>query len=293
MKQFLIYGSMLLVFTAQVTTQAQPQLAPSLQLPKARSQTPTLDAFANAGQTLPLRVRWVRIDSAKLPANLPAWNKGGAWSHVATPEELKRLELLKQTGIASVNEQQLRATNNQTLALSFAPLAFVESLSEKSLSKSGPIDEMIIPRVESRFVPPPPYIPNLARPKSRLPEMAPMPGAGGKLDPPFIAPIPVPDPAKNERVRRVLPELMRYKFQLHPTISGDQIALDLRSLNSADNIAATSRAKLGETVVFSLPNMIEFLGSNEVRGNIIRFQTRRTFLLVTPRLALDSRRPNQ
>ena len=282
MKHSLICGSILLLVPVAARAQflADPALepAPSLKLTPRPAQTPALDAFAGVATQLQLQARWVQIDADKLPKNLPAWNKGGAWSHVATPDELKTLELMKRTGNVSVTEQPLRALNNQTVALTYSPFKSIRVLQPPPFD-SGPIDDMIIPRDKPRFETIQPYMPNLAKPESRLPEMAPMPGAGGRLDPPFIKPSPAPAPAPATEFG----ELLAYKFQLRPTIIGDQIALDLRSTNSAENIISLARADYGETVVFALPNIVEFLQNGQVDG-IIRFQTKRTFLLVTPRV---------
>ena len=298
MKIPLILSSALLL--APIAARAQPKSdepAPSLQLPMSPTQTPALDAFAGLNTQLQLRARWVRIDSANLPKNLPTWNRGGASSHVATPEELKALELLIHTGLATVDEQQVRALNNQSAALSFplsvGDLSFAPSvgirLVEPLAPVVGPPDDMIIPHANARFAPPP-YIPNLAKPESRLPEMAPMPGIQGKLEPPFIAPLPRPDFNSRPQMSPQTGERLDYQFQIRPMIVGNQIALDLRSVNAAQNFTSLTKANYGETIVFSLPNMVEFIGSNEQMGNIIRFKTRRTFLLVTPQLALNSRK---
>ena len=294
MKNSLILASTLLL--APVAAQAQfagnpaPELAPSLQLPRTPAQTPALNAFAGMNTQLQLQARWVRIDSANLPKNLPAWNKDGAWSHVATPEELKRLELLIHTGIASVDEQQLRALNNHRAALSFPPFTSVRFV-QSSAPNPGPIDDMILPREKPGLDTTQPYIPNLAKPHSRLPEMAPMPGINGKLDPPFIAPLPARDSSVRPQMSHESADSMAYKFQISPTISGEQIALELyvfyAALRSARDVSAmaTAKAKLGETVVFSLPNMVEFIESEQSVDGFFRLQTRRTFLLVTPRIA--------
>lgn len=278
MKHSFIYGAILL--SASATAQAQqaftPEKAPPLLVPMAPVQTPALNAFAGVGRPLQLQTRWVQIDADILPTALPAWNNLGAGtsSHVAAPDELRALEILVASGTVTVSSQQLNVVNNQTANLSFSPFTIVESL---PLLPQGPIDDMIIPRADSRFDVPPPYIPNLASPESKLPEMAPMPMPGGKNDPPFIAPIPAPNPYSRPQMSRELAELMAYRFQIRPTLIGDQIALALRSLNSADNIAATATVNPGETVVYSLPNILELQGPDKVR---------RTFLLVTPRLAM-------
>ena len=271
MKHLLICGAILLGAPALSQAQLAPEQAPTLLLPKASSQTPALDAFAGVATQLQLQVRWVRIDAANLPANLPAWNKAGAsagasagandkvntWSHVATPAELKTLEVMNRIGLASTTNQQIGATNNQTAALSFAPFTTFSI----QMPKPGPLDEMIIPRTKPDSAAPPIYIPNLAKPESRLPDMAPMPGAGGKNDPPFIDQFGMPNlrdlPRTLPQMSPELAELMAYKFQIRPTVIGDQVALDLRSLNSADNIMSLARANHGETVVFALPNIVE------------------------------------
>ena len=284
------------VLGAATTAQAQ---ASSLELPKPSSQTPALDAFAGLNTQLQLQVRWVQINSADLPSNLPAWDKLGTSSHVATTDELKTLELLKHTGLASVEKQQVRALNNQSATLSFAlpvgDLSFAPSvgirLVEPLAPVAGPPDAMIIPRGNANFAAP--YIPNLARPQSRMPAMAPMPGIKGKLDPPVIVRIPAPDSNLRPQMSPQSGERLDYQFQIRPMIVGNQIALDLRSVNAAQNFTSLTKANYGETIVFSFPNMVEYLGSNEVMGNIIRLQTRRTFLLVTPQLALNSRKPTR
>ncbi len=284
MKPSLICGSILLLAPVAARAQflADPALepAPSLKLTPKPAQTPALDAFAGASTQLQLQARWVQIDADNLPKNLPAWNKGGAWSQIATPDELKTLERLKQTGVASINEQQLSALNNRNAEISY-PLFTSYRLVQPLPPNPGPLDDMVIPRGDLRIITPivPPYnMPNLAKPDSRLPEMAPMPGINGKLDPPFISPIP------NSRLQTAPPlGALAYKFQLRPTIIGDQIALDLRSVDSAQNIASLARANYGETVVFSLPNIVELLQSERV-GGALYYRTRRTFLLVTPRV---------
>ena len=283
MKHSLICGSILLLAPVAARAQflADPTLepAPSLKLTPKSAQTPALDAFAGVATQLQLQTRWVSIDADKLPANLPAWNKGGAWSHVATLEELKTLELMNKTGNVTVTDQPLRALNNQTIDFTYSPFKRFRFIQPPPFD-SGPIDDMIIPRDKPRFEMIQPYMPNLAKPESRLPEMAPMPGASGKLDPPFIKPSPAPAPATE------FGELLAYKFQLRPTIIGDQIALDLRSTNSAENITSLARADYGETVVFALPNIVELLQSqgSQESGGALYYRARRTFLLVTPRV---------
>lgn len=267
---------------AQAQTGLTLEKAPSFAVPRAPSQTPALDAFAGVGSELQLQARWVQIAAAALPTALPAWQKlgAGAGSHVATPEELRALQLLNSTGVASTSDQQINATNNQNANLSFSPFTRIEIPVTIPFSEPGPIDDMIIPRSAAGFEAPQTYIPNLAKPESKLPDMAPMPGIGGKYDLPFTAPLP--NPSTRPQMSRELADLMAYKFQIRPTIIGQQIALTLRSLNSADNIGAVARVDYGETVVFSLPNVVMIAGrTNEIR---------RTFLLVTPRLAPQPKR---
>lgn len=233
-----------------------------------RANTPTLDAFAGVGRQLQLKARWVQIDADVLRTAFPAWNTAGASSHVASFDELRALEILRAAGTASVTEQQINAVNNQTANLSFAPFSFT-FIKQPELTQKGPIDDMVIPRENSALTP---HIPNLATPESKLPQMAPMPNLGSKE----YSQLPAPDPEKRERVSRELAELMGYKFKIRPTLIGQQIVLELQSLNSASNIAAKARADQGETVVFSLPNILMLQGASKIRH---------TFLLVTPTLA--------
>ncbi len=258
-----------------------PQVPEKFKIPAPPSITPALDAFAGVGRKLELQARWVQIDADILPTALPAWQKlgAGAWTRVASPEELRALEILQATGTASIVNRQLDALNNQTANLSFSPFTTFEL----PLADPNSIDDMVIPRPQTNPIfDSPPYIPNLAKPESKLPEMAPMPNVGGKNDPPFIAPLPTPNFSARPQSRE-LADLMAYKFQIRPTLIGDRtFSLELRSLNSADNMAATSTLNQGETAVFSLPNIL-MQSPNKVR---------RTFLLVTPQLALPPIFPN-
>lgn len=283
MKSSFLCGSVLLLVPAIADAQDGLTLekAPPVVAPITPSQTPALDAFAGVGRRIDLHARWVQIDAEVLFNAFPAWSKLGAsaWSHVATSRELAQLALMRSGGAVAVSERQLKAINNQPANLSFAPFKILKITEVPMLSESGPLDDMVIPLA------PPPYIPNLAQPESKLPAMAPMPGAGGKNDPPFIAPIPAPP---RPQMSRELAELMSYKFSLRPTLVGDgTFALELKSLNSANNIAATATANQGETVVFSLPNILEFIQSDD------KSKVRRTFLLVTPRVATPQPRRDQ
>ena len=281
MKYPLVLGSILLLAPSIAQAQLSAEEAPSLQLPRPFSQTPSLDAFAGASTQLQLRARWVQISDANLPQNLPAWNKPGAWSHVATPAELKTLELLAQTGLAKTTDQQIGALNNQSASLSYPPFTSFGSLDSPKFESGdlGSLDDMIIPRDKPNLDAAPPYIPNLAKPESRLPDMAPMPNVGDR----DALPLPNPSFSIRPQTSPELDELLAYKFQIRPTIIGQQIALDLRSLDSAENIKSLARADFGETVVFALPNIVEFLQSQGADGN--QYKARRTFLLITPRLA--------
>lgn len=237
----------------------------------APRKTPALDAFANVDRAVELQARWVQIDADAVPTALPDWSKlgPGAWSHVASPAELTRLDLLGSLGAGSVFNQKIYAKNNQAASLSFSPFVRIQV---PLTPDPVPLDEMIIPPSDSIFDSSP-YIPNLAKPESKLPEMAPMPGAGGKNDSPFASQNPYLRPQMSPE----LADLMAYKFQLRPTLVGDRtFTLELKSLNSADNVAATATLNQGETVVFSLPNILMVQSAKKIR---------RTFLLVTPRLA--------
>ena len=263
-------GSILLLAPAMAHAQD------GLKLDKAPGQTPALDAFAGLGSPLQLQARWVQIDADALPTALPAWNAAGTSSHVATPDELIALEILKASGTAWVTEQKIKATNNQSANLSFAPFKVFTFNAATPLPPLGPIDDMIIPRGNSRFDAPQSYIPNLAKPESQLPQMAPMPGIGGKYGLPFSAPLLPSAPDVLPQQSTQPSGFLNYKFQLRPTLIGNEIALELRDSNSANAAASTAQVKAGETVVFSIPNVLMALGNGK---------SRRTFLLVTPRRA--------
>lgn len=278
MKHSLIFGSIALL--APAVAQAQPQqfsqqVTPPALMPAApRAITPALDAFAYVGRQLQLKARWVQIDAVALAKNLPDWDKPGASSHAAALGELKALEVLRATGVASVTEQRINATNNQIANLSF-PLSSFTFIKQPALAPRGPIDDMVIPHDTSRFDGPQTDMPNLAKPESRLPEMAPMPGLGSKFDLPFTAPILPSNPYIIPQSSRGTANFLAYKFQLRPNFIGEEIALELRDSNLANSVPLKATVKPGETVVFSIPNVLLALGSGKVR---------RTFLLVTPTL---------
>ncbi len=274
MKYPIIVGSILLM--APVAAQAQTlDEAPSVVLPKPSRPTPALDAFAGASTQLQLQARWVQIDNAALLANLPAWNKAAARSHVATHDELVTLEILRATGAASINNQQISALNNQAAELWFAPLT---EINEGIEIVPTPPDEMIIPRAASPFAAAP-YIPNLAKPESKLSQMAPMPGINSKLGVRLIEPLPAPKFYSRPFVRMV-----NSKFQLRPTLTGERIALELRNLGAAQGRPMTATLNPGETAVFSLP---------AANFELSKATARRSFLLVTPRAVTMQPRPGQ
>lgn len=255
-----------------------------------QSITPALEAFANDNRLIEFQLRWLQIEADAVTTALPTWEKlgAGAWSHVASPAELTRLELMKALGVSSQTQQQIYGLNNQTTSLSFSPLLRIEAPTSLDFVPE-PLDDMVLPRSQTNPIfDAMPYMPNLARPESKLSEMAPMPGARGQNDAPFSdrlpAPKSAPDPEKRERVSRQLSELMGYKFQLRPTITGDRaFALELKSTNSGDNIAAKATLEPGETAVFSLPNIFMISGTVQ--------KVRRTFVLITPRLMPTPKMP--
>ena len=280
MKISLTLGSILLmaptVAQAQFQPDSAPEKAPSLQLPPTPVKTPALDAFASASTQLQLQARWVRIDSAALLANLPAWSKTSTRNPVATPDELKTLEILRATGMASLFSRQISALNNQATELWFAPLDLTGG-GPRVRKLPGALDERIIPRAATSFAAAP-YIPNLAKPESKLPEMAPMPGKNGNLGARLIEPLPAPNPYS-----RPLVGTFASKFQLRPTITGERIALELRRLDVANGHADTATLNPGETAVFSLPDR---------NFELSKATMRRNFLLITPR-AIMQPRPGQ
>ena len=288
MKIPLVLGSILLLAPAIAQAQfksAPATVPPTLSLPKTSSQTPALDAFANAGQTIELRVRWVQIEPNVLATALPAWSQLGdaLWSRIVSPRELQALTVLQATGASFVSDQQVKTTNNQIAKLSFSPFSRITLRSEMPLSDPGPIDDIVIPRTKPTFDAPQPYIPNLAKPQSKLPEMAPMPGISSKFNSPLVAPLPNPNTYVVPLKSRELTDMATRKFQLRPTINGEQIALELRNFDAAGVVArdaATATMKPGETVVFAVHSLMMLSAGRTVYGI-----ERRTFLLVTPTLA--------
>ncbi len=263
----------------------RPPIPEAFKSPAPLSPTPSLDAFAGVGRRLELRARWVQIDADALPTALPAWNALDAGARIASPRELAQMALLRSLGSALVTGQTIYTANNQNASLSFSPVARIEAptILNPEIFERGPIDDMVIPIPQTNPIfDAPPYIPNLAKPESRLPEMAPMPGAGDKNDPPFGRDLRTPNPDARPQMSRELADLMAYKFQIRPTLIGDKtFALELRSLNSANNVAAISTINAGETAVFALPNISEFLQNKDAAT----YKARRTFLLVTPSVA--------
>lgn len=277
-----------ILLLAPAIAQAHYQIAPPVPASSTiapfltpRANTPALDAFAGVGRELQLQVRWVQIDADNLFIALPAWVKLGtaASSHVATPDELSALKLLEQTGVASTFDQQVGAINNQNAIVSFArfaPFKFILP-SEMPFPNPGPLDDMVIPREKSAQTP---HIPDLAKPESNLPDMAPMPNAGDKT----YSQLPAPNPYVRPQASSEFEDLMVSKFQIRPTVTGQQVALELRDLNSLGKVATNGRANLGETVVFPLPSIF-------YRVSGIARAVRRAFLLVTPTLPASNSAP--
>lgn len=255
---------------------AAPRIAPFV---APRAITPALDAFADVGRQLQLKTRWVQIDANVVAKNFPAWNAARASSHVATPDELRSLEILRATGAASVTERKINATNNQIAKFSFSPFDVIRQTRTLKLPELGPINDMVIPRDKALSDARQIEMPNLAKPQSKLPEMAPMPGIDGEFGFPFTAPLPAPIPYVIPQPSRETTDFLAYEFQLRANFIGEEIALELRSSNAASSIPLKATVKAGETVVFAVPNVLIMQGRVDMHAKI-----RRAFLLVTPAL---------
>lgn len=270
MKISFIAGSITLLAPAIAFAQPSQTEPPALMPAAPRAITPALDAFAQAGRGLQLKARWVRVDADILPTAFPAWKADGTSSHVATRDELRALDVVFATGAASITQQNIRATNNQIARLTFSPFtSFQLQQPFLPLPAPGPIDEMIVPRSAAPRI----VMPNLAKPESRLPAMAPMPGMGSKFDLPLTAPLPAPRYYVVPQASPQASNFMDYKFELRPNFVGEEIALELRDSSQANSVPMRATVKAGETVVFSIPDVLMVLGNRK---------SRRTFLLITP-----------
>ena len=241
---------------------------------------PLTEMFVPVGE-LELTAHWIQLDSATLAKELPAWNALGtnAWSRVATESERQTLEKLNQARQIVPVTQQLYATSGRPNIISYSPVRRTTDLfggptAQEIPVPSAPSDAMVIPTNPSLYEAPP-YIPNLAQTDPRLPEMAPMPGAG-ELKPTPAMPNPL-EPYLNPNLRGKpggINEMEGFKFQLMPLIEADKtIALTLTGLDAPANSVAAVKVNEGQTAVFSLPNI----------PAVAVGQTRRVFLMVTPR----------
>ena len=260
------------------TGQTPADSGPNLLLPQDLV-APLTELFVPVGD-LELTAHWIQLDNEILAAELPAWNALGrsAWTRVATESERQTLEKLNQARKIAPVTQQLYATDKQPNIISYLPsLRLADLLREPTLK--APLDEMVIPTNPSLYDAPP-YIPNLAETDPRLPEMAPMPGAGGSNVPtPTPKQLP-PNPAGpyvNPYLRSKpggIADMAGFKFQLTPLVEADKsITLTLAGFDVPANSFSVAKVEEGQTAVFSLPNIL-----SAEQG-----QTLRVFLLVTPR----------
>ena len=248
-----------------------------------KPQTPALNQFA-ANQRFDLLVQWIEIDGETLKRELPTWNVLGAlgWTRIATPKERETLDTLSAARAIAPVRQRIFALDKSPRALSYLPL--------RPITEAPPVlREVPIPAIEPQpqadsLFAAPPYIPNFAEVNPMLPQMAPMPNSARNAQPQLPgAPFDLnvnPGAFTINPYLRAEPggagQMQGFKFQLTPSRGDDQtIALKLNRLSALPDAGSTVRMREGETAVFSLPDVISPTPD----------KARRTFLLVTPRVA--------
>ena len=269
-----------------------PGFVPAQLQREGNAITPALDAFAGIGR-LDLLAQWIQLDAATLDQELPSWKDLSAIGNarVLTPAEKQTLDKLNASGQIAPVTQRVFAFDKRPAFLSYLPFRpVIQSQIAPSL-REVPRDILPQPRPDSLFANPP-YIPNIAETAPMLEQMAPMPNGGNRALQPDAPPPELPPdtlilppksgttPGANPYLRSApgdLGDMLGFKFQLTPTLTdGKNMVVQLRGFEQSPdkpNYVAGVELAEGQSAVFSLPQLVLSRGG----------QTRRIFLLVTPR----------
>ena len=246
-------------------------------------QTPALSQFA-ATERFDLLAQWVEIDDDTLARELPDWNALDALNRarIATPAERETLDKLNAARVLTPLTQRIFALDKSPSVISYLP--FRPIVEAPPVLREIPLGEIKPqPQPDSLFADPP-YIPNFAEVNPMLSQMAPMPNSGHNAAPEL--PGARFDLNVNPGTFYINPyfraepggagQMQGFKFQLTPSRGENQIiTLKLNRLSASPDVGLTVEMREGETAVFSLPGVISPTAD----------KARRTFLLVTPRVA--------